>query len=70
MDVVAGSDQIHVALVVILERGTVTVMGPAVSFDDDLLRRPEEVDEMPLHEDVDRWGHRILFSPKDQEVDL
>src|SRR3982751_6891108 len=70
MDLVAGRGQIHVALVVVLEGGSVAVVAPAVGFDDHLLLRPEEVDEMPLDQDIDGRNQKADSAPEGQEIDL
>ena len=49
VDVVAGSGQLDVPLVVLLEGERVAVMAPAVGFDDDLGLGPEEIDEVALN---------------------
>ncbi|HEX3040468.1 MAG TPA: hypothetical protein VHP56_00055 [Solirubrobacterales bacterium] len=70
MDVVAGSDQVDVPLVIALEGGTIAVMAPAVGFDDDLLGGPEEIDEMALDQDIAGRDLHVRLTPEREEVDL
>jgi hypothetical protein len=70
MDVVTGGDQVDIPLMIALEGRTVTVVTPAVGFDDDLLGRPEEVDEVALDQHVADWNLHIHLTPEREEVDL
>ncbi len=70
MDVVAGGDQVDIPLVIALEGGAVAVVAPAVGFDDDLLDRPEEIDEVALDQNVADRDLRIHLTPEREKVDL
>lgn len=70
MHLVTGGDQVDVSLPVLLEGWAIAVMTPAVSFNDHLLLRPEEVDEVALGQDVDERGRKFNLPAKGEEVDL
>jgi hypothetical protein len=52
VDLVAGRGKCDGALVVILKRGTISVVPVAVGFDHQPLSRPEEVDFEALGQDI------------------
>ena len=64
MDVVAGGHQVDVPLVIALEGGSIAVVAPAVGFDDHLLRRPKEIDEVALDQNIADRGLHIHLAPK------
>ena len=70
MDVIPGGSQGDGALVIVLEGWTVAVIRVAVSFDDDSVGRPKEIDEVVLHQNVDLGQWQAKLATKDQKVDL
>src|SRR4051794_872415 len=70
MDDVAGGDQVDVPLVILLKREAIAMVAPTVGFDNHFLVGPEEVDEMPVDQDVDRWSRQIHLPTQSEEVDL